>query len=86
MSVYYLNKILYLIETDREFLERFREDTQAAIANMPLTAAERTALLSGDVAGLYRMGVHAFLLNSLARHLLCGLDRDRYLERIRQAG
>jgi hypothetical protein len=41
------------------------------------------ALTSGDIGALYRMGVHTFFLKHLARYQLLGVNRDNYLERIR---
>lgn len=54
-----------------------------ALQGFRLTDAERAAIKSREVAPLYGMGVHAFLLRGLARHNLCGVKRDNYLERIR---
>ena len=50
-----------------------------------LTEPERNALLAGDVATLYRMGVNSFLMGYLCRFEVCGLTLDTYNTRIRSA-
>ncbi|MGH7832664.1 MAG: hypothetical protein ACREQK_03390, partial [Candidatus Binatia bacterium] len=45
---------------------------------------ELDALTSGAVGTLYQMGVHTFLLNHLYRYELFGVNRDNYLQRIRE--
>jgi hypothetical protein len=56
-----------------------------AIAGYDLTPEEREALLAGDVARLYRLGVNAFLVGYLPRFEVCGLTMPLYNERIRSA-
>jgi hypothetical protein len=85
MSIYRLNKLFYMLETDRAYLERFRADPAAVAGEIELTGEERTALLAGDVGKLYVMGCHGFLMNTLARQGLLGINRDNYLERVRAA-
>lgn len=78
-----MNKVFYLLEADEAFLGKFRGDIDGALGEFRLTQEEITAIKSGDIVTLYQMGVHAFLLNVLARHNLCGVNRDNYIERIR---
>jgi hypothetical protein len=85
MSLYQLNKIMYLLEVDAGFLARMKSDPANAIKGMELTEDERAAVLSGDVGKLYLMGVNMFILDSIARHELLGIDRNSYLARIRAA-
>lgn len=85
MSVYRLNKLFYRLETDKAYLERFRADPAAVVAEIDLTDQERTALLAGDVGKLYVMGCHGFLMNTLARQGLLGVNRENYLQRVRAA-
>jgi hypothetical protein len=85
MSTYRVNKLFYELETDRAYLERFRADPKVVLAEINLTDEERTALLAGDVGKLYLMGAHPFLMNTLARQGLLGLNRDNYLQRVRAA-
>ena len=85
MSVYRLNKLFYQLETDKAYLERFRADPAGVAAEINLTDEERRALLAGDVGKLYVMGCHGFLMNTLARQGLLGINRDSYLQRVRAA-
>jgi hypothetical protein len=84
MSVYQVNKILYLTDNDPEFRKRMLANPEAVLNEFRLTAEERDALTSGAVGRLYQMGVHTFLLNHLYRYELFGVNRDNYLERIRE--
>src|SRR5439155_14927543 len=83
MSLYALNKICHMTQTDRMFREQMRTDPAAAIADFPLTDEERHAVMTADVAKLYQMGVHAFLLSRLPRFDSLGLTREEYIRRLR---
>jgi hypothetical protein len=82
VSIYAVNKVCFLSERDAAFRERARDDPPGALEAFKLTADERKALLAGDVATLFRLGAHPFLMQHLARHRLFGLDRDVYRQRI----
>jgi hypothetical protein len=84
MSVYQVNKLLYLTDNDLAFRKRMMEEPEAVIKEFSLTQEERDALTSGAVGKLHRMGVHTFLLNHLYRYELFGVNRDNYLSRIRE--
>ena len=84
MSVYQINKILYLTDNDAAFRKRMKEEPEAALKDFRLTEGEYDALTSGAVGKLYQMGVHTFLLNHLSRYELFGVNRDNYLSRIRE--
>jgi Aromatic-ring-opening dioxygenase LigAB, LigA subunit len=84
MSVYQINKILYLTDNDAAFRKRMKEKPEAALKDFRLTEGEYDALISGAVGKLYQMGVHTFLLNHLSRYELFGVNRDNYLSRIRE--
>ena len=84
MSVYQVNKLLYMTDNDPAFRKRMKEEPETAIKDYKLTEKEREALVSGSVGKLYQMGVHTFLLNHLSRYELFGVNRDNYLERIRE--
>lgn len=71
-----------MLETDEAFLAAFQSDADEALKAFRLTPAETAAIKGGDIVSLYQMGVHAFLLNVLARHNLCGVNRDTYISRI----
>jgi len=85
MSLYQLNKIMYLLEVDAHFLAGMKCNPAYAIKGMELTDDERAAVLAGDVGKLYRMGVNMFMLDSIARHELFGIDRNSYLAQVRAA-
>ena len=67
MSVYLINKILYLTDNDADFRKRMREDPEGTVKSFPLNGAEMEALITGDVGTLYEMGVYTFFLNHIAR-------------------
>ena len=83
MSIYAVSKIFYMLENDASFRERIKSNPLDAIEDFALSREEREALTSGDVQALFKMGVHAFLLNGLSRHQLFGVNRDNYFPRIR---
>ncbi|MBV9171252.1 MAG: hypothetical protein JOZ81_14335 [Chloroflexi bacterium] len=83
MSLYGIHKTLYLLQNDLDFRERLRIDPRGALAQMPLTDAERDALLNGDVAELYRMGTHTFLMSRIPRFNAFGLTREEYQKRLK---
>ena len=84
MSVYQVNKLLYLTDNDAVFRERIKAEPAAVLKEFRLTEEELNALTSGAVGKLYQMGVHTFLLNHMYRWELFGVNRDNYLDRIRQ--
>lgn len=85
MSVYALNKICHRTLGDLDFRAAMQRDPASAIAEYNLTPQERETLLAGDVARLYEMGVHPFILSFLTRYEICGLTAEVYSERIRTA-
>lgn len=84
MSVYQVNKILYLTDNDPGFRKRMKEEPEAVLKDFRLSKDERDALTSGAVGKLHQMGVHTFLLNHLSRYELFGVNRENYLARIRE--
>jgi hypothetical protein len=84
MSVYQINKILYLTDNDPAFRQRMKENPETVLREYRLSQDELDALTSGAVGKLYQMGVHTFLLNHLYRYELFGVNRDNYLSRIRE--
>ena len=85
MSVYAVNKLCRDALRDLAFRAALKHDPASAIAPLDLTADERSALLSGDVARLFESGCHPFLLAYLPRWELFGLTIALYSERIRKA-
>jgi Aromatic-ring-opening dioxygenase LigAB, LigA subunit len=84
VSLYGVHKALYLVQNDLGFREQMRTDPEGALADLPLTDDERQALATGDVAALYRMGTHTFLMSRLPRfNVPHGLTREKYQRRLR---
>jgi hypothetical protein len=86
MSLYGIHKALYLLQNDLVFRERVRTDPGGALEGLPLDEAERRALLEGDVAALYRLGVHTFLMSRMPRFNTFGLSRELYQARLAEVG
>ena len=84
MSIYQVNKILYLTDNDAAFRKRMKEEPESVLQDFRLSQEEHDALTAGAVGKLYQMGVHTFLLNHLSRYELFGVNRDNYLARIRE--
>jgi aromatic-ring opening dioxygenase LigAB LigA subunit len=85
MSVYAVNHICRELLRDHAFRAAMKADPGKALEGKNLTEPERNALLAGDVATLYRMGVNSFLMGYLCRFEVCGLTLDTYNNRIRSA-
>ena len=83
MSTYAVHKVCHLIDKDDAFRERVLANPAEALADLPLTDAERTAFLAGDVRTLHDLGAHGFLLGRLPRHGVFGLDRENYVKRMK---
>jgi hypothetical protein len=83
VSLYGIHKALYLVQNDLAFRERMRTGPAGVLADLPLTDDERRALATGDVAALYRMGTHTFLMSRLPRfNVPNGLTREEYQRRL----
>jgi len=85
MSVYQINKLCHRTLHDLEFRAAMQRDPAKAIEAFDVTPEERAAVLAGDVATLFEMGVHPFLLSFLTRYEISGLTTAVYSERIRKA-
>ena len=85
MSAYQVNKLCHRLYHDRPFREAVKADPAKAIADWPLSDAERKALLAGDIKRLYEWGTHPFLLGHITRWDLFGVTPARYAERIKDA-
>jgi hypothetical protein len=85
MSVLAVNRLLRNLLHDRGFRAAMKADPATALSPLDLTEAERNAILAGDVAALYGMGVNSFLMGYLPRFEICGLNVPLYNERIRTA-
>lgn len=85
MSVYAVDRLCRELLRDHDFRARMKADPKAALAALDLSEEERDAILAGDVAKLYRLGVNSFLMGYLCRFEVCGLTLPVYNERIRAA-
>jgi hypothetical protein len=85
MSVFAVNYLCRELLRNHAFRAAMKADPAKAVSNYDLTQEERDALLAGDVATLYRMGVNSFLMGYLCRFEVCGLTLDVYNSRIRTA-
>ena len=85
MSIYAVNHLCRELLRDHTFRAAMKADPAKALEGKTLTPQERDALLAGDVATLYRMGVNSFLMGYLCRFEVCGLTLPIYNERIRSA-
>jgi hypothetical protein len=85
MSVFAVNHLCRELLRDHSFRAAMKADPAKALEAKNLTQQERDALLAGDVATLYRMGVNSFLMGYLCRFEVCGLTLPVYNERIRSA-
>jgi hypothetical protein len=83
MSLYGVNKLSHLLQVDPEFRDLMATDPVTALDALPLSDEERGAILRADVAALYRMGAHTFLLSRIPRFLPDLISRDEYIERLR---
>ena len=76
MSLYGMQKFMFLLKKDKSLQARFKEDAASALSAFPLSEGERDALAAGDLAALYRMGVHPLLLAPYSRFM--AIPRPRY--------
>jgi Aromatic-ring-opening dioxygenase LigAB, LigA subunit len=83
VSVYGINKVCYLIQSDLNFREQMKRDPAQAMVGFPLTDEERQAIIEGNVSKLYEAGAHSFLLSRLPRFESAGLTRQRYIRNMR---
>lgn len=61
-SAYRLNRCLFALKSDREFLARYLADPDAAVAEMGLDADEARALAAGDRDAMVARGAHPYLV------------------------
>jgi hypothetical protein len=59
---YRLNRCLFALKSDREFLARYLADPNAAAAEMGLDADEARELQAGDRDALVARGAHPYLV------------------------
>lgn len=76
MSLFQVQRVMYASKRDKALAARLKSSPDATLAEFDLTEAERHALRDGDLAALYRMGVHPLLLAPYSR--LLGIARPDY--------
>jgi hypothetical protein len=59
---YALNRVLYLLKSDPDFVTRYVADAAAALAEFGLAEDERAALLSGERERIVAAGGHPYLV------------------------
>lgn len=82
MSLYQLQKFLYVLNRDDQAQQRFHDDLDGLIAEYDLTDEEAGALRDGDIGLLYVLGVNGQILMHYAA--LLGIEWFDYLEMMRQ--
>lgn len=85
MSVYAINLVGRRVLHEPAFREQLSTNPEAALDGLELASEERDALLAGDVARLYEIGAHEYLLMNLARYEVLGLDAKTFSARMRSA-
>ena len=82
MSLYQLQKFLYVLNRDEDAQQQYRADKDALIAEFDLTDEEAGALREGDIGLLYVLGVNGQILMHYAAFL--GIEWFDYLDRMRR--
>ena len=82
MSLYYLQKFLYVLNRDEQAQDRYRDDLDGLLGEYDLTDEETSALREGDIGLLYVLGVNGQILMHYAAFL--GIEWFDYLELMRQ--
>ena len=87
MTAYAINKVCWRAARDDAFRLALRAEPEHALSSFTptLSPEEVNAFLTGDVAHLCAMGAHRFLLQTIPRLGLFGLDRTTYVARLRAA-
>ena len=82
MSLYYLQKFLYVLNRDELAQKRYSEDIESLLAEYDLTDEEAQALRDGDIGLLYVLGVNGQILMHYAAFL--GIEWFDYLDLMRK--
>ncbi len=86
MTLYAVNKILWLYGRDPTYRSDFNADPASHLSGDELTDAERAALVSKDIRSIFEAGAHPFLLYSFAIQLNGGWSYPfmlDYVERLK---
>jgi hypothetical protein len=81
MSLYQVQKFLYLLNRDARLQAGFQADRAAATADFDLTDEERAALTEVDIGRLFHFGVNGQILMHFAA--LNGIEWNDYLQLMR---
>ena len=82
MSLYQLQKFLYVLNRDESAQEKYRNDLEALLGEFDLTDEEANALREGDIGLLYVLGVNGQILMHYAAFL--GIEWFDYLDLMRE--
>lgn len=82
MSLYYLQKFLYVLNRDERAQQRYKSDLEGLLEEYELTDEEAQALRDGDIGLLYVLGVNGQILMHFAAYL--GIEWFDYLELMRK--
>jgi hypothetical protein len=83
MSLYQLQKLMFHTHTRPTSRGEYRADPSAFAAKYALTEAERAAVLTVDIAALYRLGVHPLLLRPFTE--LNGVSSPQHYASLRRS-
>jgi len=81
MSLYQLQKFLYVLNREESAQEKYRSDLESLLGEFELTDEEATALRDGDIGLLYVLGVNGQILMHYAAFL--GIEWFDYLDMMR---
>ena len=82
MSLYYLQKFLYVLNRDEEAQAQYQANLDELLDKYELTDEERRALVDGDIGLLYVLGVNGQILMHYAAFL--GIEWFDYLDLMRE--
>ena len=82
MSLYQLQKFLYVLNRDETAQARYHDDQEGLLGEFDLTDEEAGALREGDVGLLYVLGVNGQILMHYAAFL--GIEWFDYLDLMRK--
>ena len=81
MSLYYVQKVLYDINRDKQIQQQYLDNVDALLSHYTLTDEERKALKQPDIGLLYVLGVNGqILMHFAAFHQI---EWDDYLQAMR---